>query len=429
MRLLLVSAAHHPTHGGIGTAVAHFIQSATSAGWHIEVITRPGDLLPRCARVHPVITKDWRPDFADQVAPLRQMHVIRPYRYGLWSLAVAGKLLEIDGDFDAIEFVDSQAEGYVSLTSRRVRERWSGTPMIIHAHTPMWMIEEHGAADLAQFGRNIYHQWERQALAAADGVRAPSELLLRKLNLAQRSAAIPHVIGNAAPRKRQPEELLLFIGNIEPNKGVTTWARSLNQVLRKVSSARALMIGRDTPTAPGGASMAAHVRSLLAPDLRQRLQWCNVMLHDEVAWWINRAAAVVVPSRFESFSYVAAEAVVRHVPVIITRNVGIHEYMPAVTAVDVDDDCALADAQCAILMDHGDAHRRAGECRMQLLTACRPNRILEQLKTFIHALQPGCNRADLMAIETFDEMVQYLQSIEQAMQERCAVHANGAPSA
>lgn len=43
MRWLLVSAQHHPTHGGIGTYVQRFVACAAKAGWQVDLLTRPSD--------------------------------------------------------------------------------------------------------------------------------------------------------------------------------------------------------------------------------------------------------------------------------------------------------------------------------------------------------------------------------------------------
>ena len=88
MRWLLVSAQHHPTHGGIGTYVSHAVGAAVRAGWSVELITRPGPNSPRGARIHEVTTIDMAEEFADRIDALRRLERVRPYGYALWSLAV-----------------------------------------------------------------------------------------------------------------------------------------------------------------------------------------------------------------------------------------------------------------------------------------------------------------------------------------------------
>src|SRR5215510_13869572 len=93
MRWLLVSSQHHPMHGGIGTYVSRFVQCASAAGWNVDLVTRPSDVLPRQGNIHEVTTLDQDPSFDERVSALRQAERIRPYRYALWSKATAEHLL------------------------------------------------------------------------------------------------------------------------------------------------------------------------------------------------------------------------------------------------------------------------------------------------------------------------------------------------
>jgi len=412
MRLLIVSAAHQPSHGGIGTAVSIFAERATSAGWHVELLTRPSDMLPHCVKCHVVRTRDDSPGFESWIGPLRDIHRIRPYRYGLWSLAVATKLLEIEGEFDAIEFVDSQAQAYVALTSRRVRDRWRQTPMYIHAHMPMWVMERRNGMNSRLFGRSIYHEWERQAVAAADGVRAPSHLMLRMLRPVQRHAVIPHLLPYIDQHPSANGRDLLCVGPVEPNKGMDAWAKSLNVVFAEFEDVHARLIGRDTPTGPDGTSMLAHVRMQIAAQYHVRLNWTEMADSEQMNAWFDRSAAVIVPSRSESFSYVAAEAIVRGVPVVVTDQVGISEYVPDLTVVRADDHQAMAIAQTAILRDRKSALEKGDRCRTQLYAACNTDKVLLALRRFISSLQPCPGDKRDAPIDAIEAMEHYLRSIE-----------------
>ena len=53
MRWLIVSSMHHSSHGGIGAYVAQFVEHATAAGWRVDLVTRPSDVLPPGAVIHP----------------------------------------------------------------------------------------------------------------------------------------------------------------------------------------------------------------------------------------------------------------------------------------------------------------------------------------------------------------------------------------
>jgi len=413
MRYVLVSSRHHPGQGGIGAYVAAFVEAGARHGWRIDLITRPGAHAPRGAVVHAVETADRSPAFARRLSVLRELEVVRPYRYGLWSLAAARKLLELNERPDAIEFVDSQAEGYVSLCSARVRVRYAGVPMIVHAHTTMAVVESLNRSDDARFGRGIYHAWERAALEAADAIIAPSARASRTLAAGSTVVRVPPPVRGATPGGRVRSKRIVVLGTIEPAKGVDIWCRSLNTVLRERPDAEALLVGPDTSHGPDGASCAACCRDLLAPALRGRLRITGPVAYPDAVRILNRAALVVVPSLHESFSYVAADAVVRRRPVLLSDRVGLHEYAPQLEVYPADDQDALALAQLRALDDPAGGRSRVDAARRHLLRSCSPSRHIAAKRRLIERLncretRYGRARAD----DAIDLMESFLRSVE-----------------
>jgi len=422
MRWLLVSSQHHPSHGGIGAYVARFMAAAVEAGWEIDLVTRPSLLHPVRATVHEIATTDMDESFAGRLQRLRRIERIRPYRYALWSRAVAEKLLHIDKAFDVIEFVDCQAEGYASLCSSRVRQRFPGVPMIVHAHTPMFVEEAINHADANRFGRSIYHNWERQALWAADGVITTSKLLADRLPRVKNIRVMPYPIASepfdqlSAAFKTKS---ILLIGSVQPRKGVEIWARSLNRVLRKHPDASAILIGPDTATGPNGQSMSEHLWQLLDPQVRDRLRITGNVPHADVQRMITEASLVVVPSLFESFSFVAAEALLRGVPVIVSEQVGIAEHVQGLKMVPVGDVKSLAAAQLEVLDDVAAARRQTVACRERMLEACSPARHLQQRISFIDAIsscpsEPIVDPTHTDALEEIDEFTSSVERMERS---------------
>lgn len=415
MYIVLVSSQHHPTHGGIGAYVQEFANACATAGWRVDLITRPSveGLMPRVHRVHEVVTGDMEPSFDARIRGLRQIERIRPYRYGLWSLAVAEKLLEVDGRPDVIEFVDCQAEGFVSLTSRRVRSRFHDTSFVVSAHTPMWLHEKHAGADLQRFGRSIYHAWERSAVAAADGVIAPSRALMDRIEPTVPMLVAPFPMRAVPAAAPSGSQMILLIGAIQPQKGVDVWARSLNRILLARPKATAVLIGTDTPTAPDGLSMAAHVQRLIDRRVLDRFRWIGAAPHEQVARFIEDAAIVVVPSVFESFSFAAAEAVMRGRPVVVSDRVGLCEHVPGLSTVPVGDADALAEAQLEILGDLSTAHDRAMEIRQALIDACEPEKHLRLRERFIRMLvRHEATAVGESKIDAIDQMSDWLRAVE-----------------
>jgi glycosyltransferase involved in cell wall biosynthesis len=365
--------------------------------------------------IHEVSTIDMAPQFARRVAPLRAIDRIRPYRYGLWSLAVAEKLATIDGDFDAVEFIDCQAESFVALRSRACRERIGTAPRLISACGPMWVVEQLSVFESARVGREIYHQWEQAALAAADGILAPSWRCRDAIGAPSNAAVVPQPVLSQPSRSRtvDRDELVLLIGAAEPNKGADVWARSLNIVLRDRRSARAMLIGPDTPTGPDGTSMVAHLRALIDADLRDRFQWVGPLLFNEVSAYMDRAALVVVPSRFESFSYVAADALMNGVPVLMSDGVGLAEHAPSAPTIRAGDADALAEGQLKILENIPAASEWAAATRREIIESCAPQQHLNGKAEFARRCATEAALATLPQDEAIDDMRADLMRIEE----------------
>lgn len=412
MRWTLVSSRHHPGQGGIGASVAAFIEGATDAGWQIDLITKRSDCLPRKATIHLVRTLDDDPAFSSRIEGLRQIDRIRPYRYGLWALALVEYLRKNSIETDVIEFVDVQAEGYVALRSGAVRRVQKNVPMIIQAHTPMYLAESLSGMETNRFGRSIYHAWEREALKAADGVFGPSRLILDELGMDVQGAVIAPVVKAVSPRNETPrDQTLLLVGYAEPRKGVETWARSLNIVLNQHPDATALFVGPDTPTAPDGNSYFNYCTGMIDPSLRQRFQFLGPQKHADTLRCIAGASLVVVPSLFESFSIVVAEAIMRGVPVVLSDRVGIVEHVSDLETFPVGDASALADLQLGILHREKDAGARSLRHRDQLLKACSREANLKGREAFVRSLKEP-DLATIPDMDAEDEMRRCLDEIE-----------------
>jgi glycosyltransferase involved in cell wall biosynthesis len=423
MRWLLVSKQHSPSHGGIGTYVQRFVRAAKAMNWHVEVVTQPGDRLPSGDRIHEVKTIDMQPEFAARLPQLRRAHRVRPYRYALWSKAMAERLLQIEGEFDAIEFVDCQAEGFAALGCSAIRERFAAAAFIVHAHTPMFVEETINGADESLFGRAIYHDWERRALALADGVIVSSCVLKSTIeaHCSAQPQVIPYLIDEDRSVSTSPrEERILLTGSVQPRKGVDIWARSLNDVLRARPHATAQVIGPDTPTGPGGISMAQHAAKLIDPQVRDRFRWLGSLSHAQVRDAIAHSSLVVVPSRLESFSFVAAEALLAGTPVVVSDRTGIAEHVPSLPRVACDDVEAWALAQIEALSDAERSRALAMRCRAEMLKACSPSRVLPMREEMLRSLRPcecGDQRVAIAGRDTPAEMAEFVAEVDASGQE------------
>lgn len=166
---------------------------------------------------------------------------------------------------------------------------------------------------------------------------------------------IPNVVDErifVAPRTgehRDPNRLL-FVGLIRHVKGLDVLVRALGQLLPDFPDLHL--------SVAGGAFYRAYerdaerVRALVQTlGLQDRVRFLGEVAPDDVAALMRTSALLVVPSRRETFSLVAAEALASGTPVVATRCGGPEEIITSESGelADVDDPASLARAIRAAL--------------------------------------------------------------------------------
>lgn len=106
---------------------------------------------------------------------------------------------------------------------------------------------------------------------------------------------------------------LLFVGRIQPLKGLTIAVRALAEL----SDTRARLVVVGGPSGSDGPVELAAVHDLIdALGLRDRVSFVDPQPHHRLSTYYRAADVVVVPSRSESFGLVALEAAACGVPVV-----------------------------------------------------------------------------------------------------------------
>ena len=110
-----------------------------------------------------------------------------------------------------------------------------------------------------------------------------------------------------------PGEVLLFVGRIQPLKGVDVAVRTLAELDRPDS--RLVVVGGASGVE--GPAEERRVRRLVDQlGLGERVLFVPPQPHDRLATWYRASDVVVMPSRSESFGLVALEAAACGVPVV-----------------------------------------------------------------------------------------------------------------
>ncbi len=213
-----------------------------------------------------------------------------------------------------------------------LKAHW-GVPHVIMFHT---LGEAKNRAHLSEHEPTYRIAGERLVAQGADRIICASaserELLVNLYGVSpQRVSCVPcgvdtdrfRPLSRAGARRRlglpPGEPLVLFVGRIEPLKGIDILLGAAAQL---EGGFRLLVVGGDARDADRKAELA-----LLAQELGigQRVTFQDAAPHSELPLYYNAADVCVVPSYYESFGLVALEAMACGVPVVASSVGGLRE--------------------------------------------------------------------------------------------------------
>jgi len=155
------------------------------------------------------------------------------------------------------------------------------------------------------------------------------------------------------------ERMLLFVGRIEPLKGIRTLLRAICYLREKEGGEKNLclaVIGGDLENHDGKESEEMSLLNQLRDEygLQNMVTFLGKQSQDSLPYYYSAAEMVIMPSHYESFGMVALEAMACGTPVIASLVGGlIHLVEDGVTGyhVPVDDPAALSERISGLLQD------------------------------------------------------------------------------
>ena len=124
---------------------------------------------------------------------------------------------------------------------------------------------------------------------------------------------------------QHPTSLLfppLVVGGLQATKGAIYMAAVVEEIVRKDPSFVMHWIGYDSYTSPTGELMSAFLARQFPGIWNKNFIWLGEKNHEETLAAIARTSLVMIPSTWETFSYVAIEAAAMDKPVIMTATTG-----------------------------------------------------------------------------------------------------------
>ncbi|WP_261558447.1 glycosyltransferase family 4 protein [Frankia tisae] len=269
-----------------------------------------------------------------------------PLSYSLWARRLGLRP-------DVIETQDGETRALIQAARRSV-------PLAIHLHCPTMLAVRLAGQPLGAKGL-LADRLDRISASRADVVTSPSQLLVDTLRehgwLGNREVEVIPNPFDAEPWLGIPDvaettPTIAVVGRLEAFKGVDVLLDASARLRAAGVSHRLLLAGRsagEIDGLPSGEWLARRAFQL-GLDVEFTGHLSGSQLHDVY----RRARVVAVPSRFESFSIVAAEAMAAGRPVVTTNQAGVAPFVErweAGCSVPAGDPAPLADALAPFLLD------------------------------------------------------------------------------
>lgn len=404
MRIGLISFEFPPSPfvGGIGTYTRHAASVLHEAGHDVEVFAA-GAADTRNAFAYPV----WRVDVTDRRA---------------FRAAVAARVEERHrhAPFAVVESPEFGAEGaLVSAVAPEIAR-------VTRLHTPSFMVAELNrtrlplAASLRfMFGglRRGRLTWprvgladpaddrlEREAAADSDVVAAPChsirETVLARWNLPPERCLISPNLFRPDPTllavgPAETGKTVLFLGRLEPRKGVFELVRAIPAIVRAHPDTHVMFVGAAVPLPGMREDCADYVRNRLRHTGAKVTVSGNVDFRGVVAA-LRQCNVVVLPSRWENFPNVCLEAMAAARAVVGTTSGGMADMIDdGVTGklIPPRNPRAIATALTLLLRDPKALREMGCAARKRLETTFSLERSLSaHLSTYVQALENAQRR-------------------------------------
>ena len=381
--------------GGIATYTRELAHGLHALGHEVHVVTESGHALRREGVrwfVHGIVPEG---------VPLTHSLPLAD-RALRWSVAAARRVIELARDGTVLDLVESP-----SWDAEGVAVRRSGLlPLVVRLHSPLTVVAETHALERTP-DLEAAIALERWLIASADGVTSSTDAVVRTvretMNLDAtrigRHARIPLGLppGASASSAGEGPPRLLFVGRLEPRKGITTLLEAVPGLLARRPDLRVDLVGPDgPPTADGATSRARFEAEHREAPWRRRCQFHGAVDDETLGALYRRCTIFVAPSRYESFGLVHLEAMRLGRPVIGCHTAGTLEVVrdgETGLLVPPDDPAALA-AAVDRLLDDPALRRQLGKRARDTVRAEFSSRAMAErmARFYAEVLQQGGDR-------------------------------------
>ena len=413
MKHLFVSREYPPAPyppGGIGTYVTNIARLLAERGEDVHIVGQRWKGAPLEREVfldgrlvvHRVGAEDLPKANGAAQRLARERESLKkatfPKQWFAWSAAYLIEHLVNEEGIDVIEGQEWEAPLYYFLLRRSLGLGPSRVPpCIVQLHSPTEFISRFNGPPVRPEHLTM-KRMETFCIRAADVLLCPSNTFARQ---AERHYALPtgsvtviHLPKGPSAQIARTQETwangsICFIGRLEPRKGVIEWFQAAANVAQTDTSTHFDFIGSDVW------SLREPLLARLPPALRPRFRFHGSKSAAEIAGFLAKAKAAVVPSRWENFPNVCIEAMASGLPVVATRCGGMVEMIEDGRTGWLSPDLAvtgmvdgLGDALRRCLATSPEQRARMGEMASEAVARmCDNRRIVDEQIAFRTSVQ------------------------------------------
>jgi glycosyltransferase involved in cell wall biosynthesis len=217
--------------------------------------------------------------------------------------------------------------------------------------------------------------------------------------------------GREFPRQRRDADAVevLFIGRLEPRKGVDVLFNAAMDILRQRPNVHLRLVGPDTGASSGGVSYRKWLgERCREPEVLNRVIFEGEVTDERLYRAYAEADIFCAPSRYESFGLVAAEAMMMSLPVVATEVGGLTEIVEhgATGLLVPPDDVEALRAALFTLIDDGELRAEFGKAgRDRYEKEFRNEIAVERTAAWFERLSDGVASQPLLSNEVVQDRV------------------------
>jgi glycosyltransferase involved in cell wall biosynthesis len=370
--------------GGISTFVQELAVGLSRRGNSVTVISR-SDGIDTIRREETSEFVLWRVPSEDKqlvaVSPQFRFAEFGSYLYSGQVLSLIEELEERNGTFDVIEFGDWGGEGFCTICKKPAR-------CIVRCFTPSFVSESFNTWNppfLSEFTKKL----EAAAILESRWLISNSPTLMKKIEnyvgrrLDYSLQEIPIDFKTIETRNFEAVSFsasrpmrILAAGRVEQRKGIDL----ILEVARRLS-ARSVPVQIDFAGSAtqmvGGEDSISH----LSRNIPENFRFLRHVPRNELQRSYAAYDLFVLPSRFESFGYVASEAIAASVPVVLSDAATISSHLRHNESALIFSNEDVASFEAAILQVYNNyqmALRMADAAKKQLDLVCSPDTLIPQ---------------------------------------------------